>query len=80
MINTDLETIHRWAEKWLVKFSPSKSESLLFSRKNNRNMHPPLIMNAVYINEVQHHKHLGVILSNDGTWNEHINLITSKAW
>ena len=43
-------------------------------------MHPPLIMNAVTINEVQHHKHLGVILSNDGTWHEHINLITSKAW
>ena len=43
-------------------------------------MHPPLIMNAVYINEVQHHKHLGVIFSNDGTWHEHINLITSKAW
>ena len=42
-------------------------------------MHPPLIMNAVYINEVQHHKHLGVILSNDGTWHEHYNLITSKA-
>ena len=37
-------------------------------------------MNAVYINEVQHHKHLGVILSNDGTWHEHINFITSKAW
>ena len=33
MINTDLETIHRWAEKWLVKFNPSKSESLLISRK-----------------------------------------------
>ena len=80
MINTDLETIHRWAEKWLVKFNPSKVESLLVSRKNNRNMHPPLIMNTVYINEVQHHKHLGIILSNDGTWHEHINLITSKAW
>ena len=80
MINTDLEIIHRWAEKWLVKFNPSKSESLLVSRKNNRNRHPPLIMNTVYINEVQHHKHLGVILSNDGTWHEHINLITSKAW
>ena len=80
MINTDLETIHRWAEKWLVKFNPSKSESLLVSRKNKRNMHPQLIMNTVYINEVQHHKHLGVILSNDGTWHEHINLITSKAW
>ena len=32
MINTDLETIHRWAEKWLVNFNPSKSESLLVSQ------------------------------------------------
>ena len=37
-------------------------------------------MNAVYINEVQPHKHLGVILSNDGIWHEHIYFITSKAW
>ena len=37
-------------------------------------------MNRVHINEVQHHKHLGIFLSNDGTWHEHINYITSKAW
>ena len=43
MINTDLETIHRGAEKWLVKFNPSKSESLLVSQKNNR--HAPTINN-----------------------------------
>ena len=36
--------------------------------------------NEIEIITVQHHKHLGVILSNDGTWHEHINLITSKAW
>ena len=80
-LNIDLETINRWAETWLVKFNPSKSESLQVSRKINRNVHPPpLIMNRVHINEVQHHKHLGIFLSNDGTWHEHINYITSKAW
>ena len=26
------------------------------------------------------HKHLGLFLSNDGTWHEHIDYITSKAW
>ena len=80
LLNSDLETIYKWAETWLVKFNPSKSESLLLSRKSNRNRHPPLIMNNVYINEVTHHKHLGIFLSNDGTWHEHINYITSKAW
>ena len=80
LLNSDLETIYKWAETWLVKFNLSKSESLLVSRKSNRNRHPPLIMNNVYINEVTHHKHLGIFLSNDGTWHEHINYITSKAW
>ena len=78
-LNIDLETINRWAETWLVKSNPSKSESLLVSRKVNYNVHPPLIMNRVHINEVQHHIHLGIFLSNDGTWHEHINYITSKA-
>ena len=80
LLNSDLETIYKWAETWLVKINPSKSESLLVSQKSNRNRHPPLIMNNVYINEVTHHKHLGIFLSNDGTWHEHINYITSKAW
>ena len=39
-LNIDLETINRWAETWLEKFNPSKSESLLVSRKVNRNVHP----------------------------------------
>ena len=80
ILNADLETIHLWAGKWLVKFNPAKSESLLVSGKTNRNVHPPLIMNTEYINEVQHHKHLGIFLSNDGTWHEHIKYIASKAW
>ena len=31
ILNADLETIHSWAKTWLVKFNPSKSESLLVS-------------------------------------------------
>ena len=33
ILNNDLETIHKWAETWLVKFNSSKSESLFLSRK-----------------------------------------------
>ena len=36
-------------------------------------------MNNELINEVASHKHLGIFLSNDRTWNEHIHYITSKA-
>ena len=36
LLNSDLETIHKWIETWLVKFNPSKSGSLLVSRKNQQ--------------------------------------------
>lgn len=80
ILNNDLETIYKWADTWLVKFNPFKSVSFLLSRKNSANIHQPLVMNNEYIKEVTHHKHLGLFLSNDGTWHEHIDYITSKAW
>ena len=32
------------------------------------------------IQEVENHKHLGIYLSNNGTWHTHINYIKEKAW
>ena len=79
-LNSDLDRMYQWAERWLVKFNAQKSEALLISRKVNKLVHPPLTMNKEIINEVSYHKHLGIFLSSDGTWHEHINYITSKAW
>ena len=53
---------------------------MLFSRKLNRPLHPPIFMQNHQITEVDSHKHLGLYLSNDCTWHKHINYITEKAW
>ena len=79
-INTDLDKISNWASTWLVTFNPSKTETLLFSRKINRPLQPPVFMQNQQISEVGSHKHLGLYFSNDCTWHEHINYITVKAW
>ena len=79
-LNSDLSRIHRWASQWLVTFNPSKSESLLFSRKINKPYHPPLTMNYQQVTEVTNHKHLGLYFSSKGTWHEHIEYIKKKAW
>ena len=55
-LNSDMEKIHQWAAKWLVTFNPSKSESLLFSRKHNGPHHSPIYMNQQPINELNLHK------------------------
>lgn len=80
LLNADLEKITRWAETWLVKFNPGKTESLLISRKVNGPIHPPVFMLNQEIKEVEKHKHLGVVLSGDCSWQHHMNYIKGKAW
>ena len=80
ILNADLAKLHAWASKWLVTFNPSKSESIIFTRKRIKPVHPPLHMNQQAINEVTSQKHLGLVFSNDCTWHDHIEHIKTKAW
>ena len=80
LLNIDLETIAKWAKLWLVTFNPSKSESLLISRKVNVPIHPPIFMHSQQLTEVTCHKHLGLHISKDCTWHEQIEYIKEKAW
>ena len=77
ILNNDLETISQWAEQWLVKFNPAKTEVLFLSFVNS-NM-PTLLFNNVQLNFVEHHKHLGLTFSQNGSWNEHISNIINSA-
>ena len=79
-LNNDVSKVYAWAKKWLVNFNPNKSETLLLSRKLNKPYHPPICMNNQPISEVNSHKHLGLILSNDCTWHAHFELMKTKAW
>ena len=79
-LNLDLAKIHHWADKWLMTFNPGNSESILLSGKHNKPYHPPVLLNQTQIAEVNSHKHLGIIFSNDCTWHEHLELVKSKAW
>ena len=49
-----------------VTFNPTKTESLLISRKINQPVHPPLYL----YKEVSSHKHLGIFFSNDCSWHK----------
>ena len=80
MLQTDIDKITRWAQKWLVKFNPSKSESLVISPKRFNPNHPDLFMSNTEIPSVTSHKHLGIFLSDDGSWDFHIGKSIEKAW
>ena len=80
VLNSDLQKIHQWSEKWLVTFNPQKTETITISRKINKPVHPPLVMNNNVIEQVREHKHLGLIISDDGNWQKHIDMLVKKAY
>ena len=79
-MHQDQAKISSWADRWLVLFIPKKTESIHLSRKSNKPVHPPLIMNNETLNNVESHKHLGITFESSGSWHKHIQLITSKVW
>lgn len=79
LLNTDLEKIHKWSKQWLVSFNPTKTECLTISNKVKKPFHPSLIFNNVHLKEVETHKHLGIILSSNLSWNLHLDETVKKA-
>ena len=48
------------------------------SLKKNKEQAPPITFNGRQLNEIQHHKHLGVTLSNNLTWSEHVTNLSKR--
>ena len=79
MLNRDLFKITMWAHKWKLTFNPLKSKDIIFST-NPILHHPsyPTIMGLHIIDRVTLHKHLGVFIQSDLSWQKHIEYITRK--
>ena len=60
------------------KFSPAKCNVMLISRKREITAEPLLLWDQ-QLPVVSTHKHLGLTISKDLTWNVHINSIVTKS-
>ena len=80
ILNENLEKVNQWSKQWLVTFNPNKTECLLISRKQNQNIHPPLLFDNVPVKEVNSHKHIGITFNNSCHWGEHIDNIVANAY
>ena len=79
ILQNDINGIIVWADKWLVRFNPSKSESLIIFRKRNKPTHPDLLTYNAVIPQINIHKHLGVFISSNVSWDNHLENIIDKS-
>ena len=75
-LNNNLDNVLSWSRQWLVNFNPNKTKSMIISNKKSN--HPPLYFDGQPIEEVDNHKHLGIILNNKLNWKDHVSNIVKS--
>ena len=82
-LNVDAEAIVRWCDSHGLLLNVAKTKAILLGSTQNlmridRNELNPIIVNGTVIPFVNSAKNLGVVLSDDLTWNSHISQIYSR--
>ena len=75
---TCLDSLEEWTRNWQVKFNPEKCEVMRISYKQDKSKHQYYLSNA-RLKCVDSYKDLGVIMSRDLSWSNHVNASVNKA-
>ena len=70
-LQSDVDRIIEWSNRWLTTFNAEKTENLVISKKVAP-YHTPVTFQKFPVPIVVQHKHLGMVLSQDLTWHRHI--------
>ena len=77
-LQQDLDLLAQWENLWEMDFNPSKCFVLNISRSPDK-LNFPYRLHGQVLSVVNHSKYLGVTISDDLSWNKHIEQITSSA-
>ena len=81
LLNVPVNDIHKFSIEHNMKLTPKKCKEMLINFMQNDNFTlRPIVLRNNTIQCVTTHKLLGIIISNDLKWNEHIDYISKKAW
>ena len=78
LLQNDLNNLHLWQDKWLLKFNVAKCHTMSITTKKN-----PItfnyILNDSILSRVSSCPYLGINITHDLSWKSHIHAITGKA-
>lgn len=80
LFQQDLNNLNTWAQAHGMNFNTSKSLVICFSKNLHKINQHPYYLDKVLLKNVTDIKYLGVILTQNLSWENHINYTTKKAY
>ena len=77
-LQSDLDKLADWENKWLMKFHPEKCNVLTIT-KNRKVIKRDYVLHGHRLEHITSAKYLGVRLTSDMKWTQHINNVCAKA-
>ena len=77
-LQSDLTALDLWADRWQVKFNPSKCEVVRITHNKDKST-TRYQVSSTELRNVSNYKDLGVIMANDLTWTKHVSKTVHKA-
>ena len=77
-LQKDLDSLKEWSSTWQMKFNPSKCQTMQVTRSRKSRAFS-YSMHGVNLSSVKQTTYLGVHLSSDMSWNNHVNHTVSNA-
>ena len=78
-LQSDLDNITLWAEKWLVNFNAKKTQLMTVSRKKDKATLPNLCFLDETLREVNIIKLVGIIITDKLNWGDHVDKLAKRA-
>ena len=71
-MSSDLTALDLWADRWQVKFNPSKCEVMRITHNKDKST-TRYKVSGTELRNATNYKDLGVIMPNDLTWTKHVH-------
>ena len=79
-LQSDINSVASWITQHHLSFNTSKCKCMTVTRLQQNSVSPPVLqLNGKPMENVTSYKYLGVTLTSDLTWSDHIHNITRKA-
>ena len=78
ILQQDLDNLQKWESDWLMHFNPDKCEVIRITNKR-RTINGTYTIHDQPLGHTNQAKYLGVTISNNLSWNDHIGKATKKA-